>query len=425
VTRLRHVADFNPSAQEIASWSADTVVSFLPMEAIGENGSLQLDRARPLAEVTQGFTYLRDGDAAYAKITPCFENGKGALMSGLRNGVAFGTTELTVARPRQGKLLGAYLFRLFSSIPFRQLGEAEMYGAGGQKRVPDDFAKEFEAPLPPLHEQGGIVSFLDREVAKIEALIAEQQRLMELLREKRHAMIARAVARGLNPDTPMKPADFEPLGQVPDHWDVRTLSSLTSKITNGYVGPTRDILVEAGVRYLQSLHIKSNRIRFDVPYHVRPEWSAQHSKSVLEAGDVLIVQTGDIGQVAVVPPEYADCNCHALIILSPIRSEVSGKWISWYLNSAHGNFALLSIQTGALHPHLNCGNVKGLSIPLPPVAEQNQITEHIELRVSEFDVMEGQIEGAIALLQERRAALISAAVTGKIDVRDLVDAEAA
>jgi type I restriction enzyme, S subunit len=129
---------------------------------------------------------------------------------------------------------------------------------------------------------------------------------------------------------------------------VRKISSLSTKITNGYVGPTRDTLVDDGVRYLQSLHIKDNSIRFDTPYFVREDWSAQHSKSILEAGDVVIVQTGDIGQVAVVPDDYAGCNCHALIIVSPVRSLVSGDWIAWVLDADNGHHSLLSIQTSEL-----------------------------------------------------------------------------
>src|SRR5690606_3503280 len=122
---------------------------------------------------------------------------------------------------------------------------------------------------------------------------------------------------------------------------------------------------DEGIRYLQSLHIKGNTIRFESPYYVRKEWSDDHEKSVLETGDVLIVQTGDIGQSAVVTEEFSGCNCHALIIVAPVRKELDGRWLSWVLNSDYGFHSLLSIQTGALHPHLNCGNVKSLYVPLP------------------------------------------------------------
>ena len=219
VKRLRFVAELNPSKSEIGDLDRETLVSFLPMEAIGDDGSLNLDRERTLGEVETGYTYFRDGDVTVAKITPCFENGKGALMRGLVNGIGFGTTELIVARPRTGEVIGTYLHYLFISADFRCLGESHMYGAGGQKRVPDAFVRDFASAFPPIVEQRLITSFLDRETAKIDALIAEQQRLIELLKEKRQAVISHAVTKGLNPDAPMKNSGIEWLGEVPRHWE--------------------------------------------------------------------------------------------------------------------------------------------------------------------------------------------------------------
>lgn len=208
-----------------------------------------------------------------------------------------------------------------------------------------------------------------------------------------------------------KDSGVEWLEQVPNMWEVRTISSLTTKITNGYVGPTRGILVDDGVRYLQSLHIKQNEIRFNTPYYVTEEWSNEHEKSILETGDVLVVQTGDIGQVAVVPDEFAGCNCHALIILAPRRDEVSGVWISWVFNSDFGFHSLMSIKTGALHPHLNCGNVKYLKIPVPPVDEQKAISSFLDVETSKIDGLVSEQRRLIELLKEKRQAVISHAVT--------------
>jgi type I restriction enzyme S subunit len=271
--------------------------------------------------------------------------------------------------------------------------------------------------LPGIEEQAAIAAFLDRETAKIDVLIAEQEKLIALLKEKRQALISHAVTKGLDPNAPAKDSGIEWLGQVPAHWEMRTISSLSTKITNGYVGPTRNILVDDGVRYLQSLHIKNNTIRFDTPYFVRPEWSDAHAKSILVTGDVLIVQTGDIGQVAVVTDEFAGCNCHALIIVAPVPKVIAGPYLSLVLNSAYGFHSLISIQTGALHPHLNCGNVKDLLVPVPPVAEQQRIIDFVEHQTCTLQNLLSEAERAIELLRERRAALISAAVTGKIDVR--------
>ena len=233
VKRLRYVAELNPSKSEINALHCETMVSFMPMDAIGEDGGLNLGQERHLSDVETGYTYFRDGDVTVAKITPCYENGKGALMQGLTNGVGFGTTELIVARPRPGELIGSYLHYLFISPDFRAIGESHMYGAGGQKRVPDSFVRDFATAFPPLPEQSQIAAFLDHETAKIDALIAEQHRLMELLKEKRQAVISHAVTKGLNPDAPMKPSGIEWLGDVPVHWEVHPLkASLINKLFN-------------------------------------------------------------------------------------------------------------------------------------------------------------------------------------------------
>ena len=146
-TRLRFRVRVNPSAREL-DLAEDARVSFVPMDAIGEFGGLTLDQERAIDEVGNGYTYFADGDVIVAKITPCFENGKGALAADLTNGIAFGTTELHVLRPTNS-LNSRYLFYLTISEPYRKWGEASMYGAGGQKRVPELFIKDLVVPVPP------------------------------------------------------------------------------------------------------------------------------------------------------------------------------------------------------------------------------------------------------------------------------------
>ncbi len=219
VKRLRFIVALNPSASEVRGLSTDAEVSFVPMEAVDEYGTLDLARTKALAEVGSGYTYFRNGDVVLAKITPCFENGKGARAVGLTKGIAFGTTELHVLRAKMA-LDEQYLFYLTLGDAFRRLGEAEMYGAGGQKRVPESFIQDFRHPLPPLAEQRAIAGFLDRQTARIDALVAKKERLIELLKEQRTALITRAVTRGLDPTVPMKDSSAEWLGKIPKHWEI-------------------------------------------------------------------------------------------------------------------------------------------------------------------------------------------------------------
>lgn len=279
--------------------------------------------------------------------------------------------------------------------------------------------------IPPYREADLISSFLDHETAKIDTLIEKQQQFIQLLKEKRQAAISHAVTKGLNPNAKMRDSGVEWLGEVPDHWDVRSVSHASSKITNGYVGPTRDILVDEGVSYVQATHIKNGSVNFDGAYFVRPEWSDAHSKSILSRGDVLIVQTGaGTGDVGLVSELEEGFNCHALIIVQPVDAVISGEYLSMVLQSQYGYSTLYSIRTGGMHPHLNCGEVQYVKLPMPPRYEQDEITGYISEQIQKFDLLVNKQLNAISLMQERRTALISAAVTGKIDVRDWVAPQA-
>ncbi len=201
------------------------------MDAVGVGGGLSLEQTRILAEVSSGYTEFQDGDVVVAKITPCFENGKAALASGLLNGAAYGTTELHVLRAGPG-LDRSFLFYVAISDTFQKLGESEMYGAGGQKRVPPEFNKDFRTPLPPLAEQQAIAAFLDRETGRVDRLVAKKWELIERLKEKRTALISRTVTRGLPPaaaraaglpeNPPLKPSGIDWIGDIPKHWLVRS-----------------------------------------------------------------------------------------------------------------------------------------------------------------------------------------------------------
>ena len=231
VSRLRFKAQINPSKQEIQGIPTSTEVSFFPMEAVCEYGGLILHYTRPLCEVFKGYTYFKEKDIIIAKITPCFENGKGAIAEDLKNRIGFGSTELHVLRP-YSDLDNRYLFYLRMSHAFRSIGKAQMYGAGGQKRVPEIFIKNFRHPFPKIEIQKLIANFLDRETSRIDSLIKKKKHQIEFLKEKRSALISHAVTKGLNPDVKMKDSGIEWLGEVPIHWGIKMLKR-TFDIVNG------------------------------------------------------------------------------------------------------------------------------------------------------------------------------------------------
>ena len=414
LTRVKYIAELTPKKPSVRR---DIRCSFLPMEKL-KTDTIVLDESRIIEDVYDGYTYFRDDDILMAKVTPCFENKNIAVAKGLVNQIGFGSSEIYVLRTSK-KVSNRYLFYRLQEDSFMDIATAAMTGAGGLKRVPSEVVNNFTAAIPCVREQQSIAAFLDNETAKIDTLIDKQQQLIQLLKEKRQAVISHAVTKGLDPNVPMKDSGVEWLGEVPEHWGIRTVSRFSNKITNGYVGPTRDILVSEGVSYIQATHIKKGVVNFDGAYFVRQSWSDAHSKSILSEGDVLIVQTGaGTGDIGLVSKHEVGFNCHALIIVEPEKKVISGAYLSMVLQSQYGYSKLYSIRTGGMHPHLNCGEVQYVKLPIPPRGEQDRIIKSIEEQTARFDLLISKQLDAISLMQERRTALISAAVTGKIDIRN-------
>jgi type I restriction enzyme, S subunit len=191
--RLKYSISINPSVSEISDTPGEKLIPFFPMEAIGDDGSLLREFERPFSEIAGAYTYFRNGDVVIAKVTPCFENGKGALIHDLEPGFGFGTTELVVLRPGIN-LNKEFLYYISISQEIRLGGAAYMTGAGGLKRVPDSFYADLMWPLPPMQEQLAIVNYLDEELSKADLLIKKATQSIELLREYRSSIILSAVS---------------------------------------------------------------------------------------------------------------------------------------------------------------------------------------------------------------------------------------
>lgn len=194
ICKLKHIAVFNPSRSESAALRlSDESVSFLPMECITAEGKLQNVEIRKVAEVWEGYTYFRRNDVVMAKITPCFENGKGGLLDALPTAIGFGTTEFIVLRAAAQRIHPAFLAKLLSLKTFRVLGADSMTGAAGQQRVPLDFVKNFRIALPSLNEQDQILTALQTATAEQDAAIERIRSEIALVLEFRDRQIADVV----------------------------------------------------------------------------------------------------------------------------------------------------------------------------------------------------------------------------------------
>ncbi len=332
---------------------------------------------------------------------------------------------LAMLRPVADILDGRYLFRCLQARPMqfqfeRSASGVTRYGLGL------DAIGRLYLPIPPLPRQRGIAAYLDRETAKIDAMIAAKERLLTLLAEKRRALITHAVTRGLNPDAPMKDSGVEWLGEIPEHWDVWRLKYLVPKIEQGwspqcYAYPAA--IDEWGV---VKAGCCNNGIFNPDENKTLPADQEVPQELEIQPNDVLMSRASGstelIGSVAVVP---ADNRGKLLLSDKTYRLQVDDQlirrsYLALVLGSRVGRHQVEQVISGAagLANNIAQSDLKEFVIPVPPVREQDTSLQQVESELDEIVAMTAVTQRTTTLLSERRSALIAAAVTGKIDMED-------
>ena len=295
------------------------------------------------------------------------------------------------------------------------------YGMGRGLRQSLKYSDMKRLPLliPPSKEQKQIASFLDYETAKIDALIEKQQQLIALLGEKRQAVISHAVTKGLNPDAPMRDSGVEWLGQVPSHWTVCRLKHALSFLTSGPRGWSELITDDGESVFLQSGDLNDELgLRLKTAKRITPPTNAEGVRTRMQDGDVVCCVTGaNTGRIAVATEldETVYVNQH-LALLRPIHNLVEPRYLATLL-AATPTRTYFNVTQYGLKEGLSLTNVAEAPICLPPLSEQQEIVEELDATESTMRRLREFADEQVELLQERRTALISAAVTGKIDVR--------
>ena len=434
VKRGRFCTAVNPSSTRLrglAGSAPDTEVSFVPMSRVGERGEIGLDQTRIVSDLNLGHSVFEDGDVILAKITPCFENGKGALAAGLLNGIAIGTTELHVLRALPN-LAARFLFYFTMSHVFRSTGEGAMYGAAGQKRVPSEFCKNAPIPLPPDDEQMAIADFLDDETVKIDTLVAKQRELIKRLKEKRASLISRTVTRGLpanaalkvglDPHHKFKNTGVDWLGDVPEHWMVDRLKWTVARTVTGVWG--KEPNGSDDVVCVRVADFDRDRFRVvDKPPTLRAVDEAQRNGRLLRKGDLLIEKSGGgdkqlVGCVVLFDHDFASV-CSNFVARMQISSQhVPQFWCYVHAALYIGRLSYPAIKQTTGIQNLDSAAYLDTLVGIPPTKEQRAIAGFLDRETTEIDALITKIETVTKRLQEYRAALITAAVTGKIDVRE-------
>jgi type I restriction enzyme, S subunit len=320
----------------------------------------------------------------------------------------------TVLRPVEA-ISVEFAHHLLRSIPFQE--EFYRYGKG---IVADLWSTNYSEmrniilALPDVEEQTAIAAFLDRETAKIDALVAEQEKLIALLAEKRQATISHAVTRGLNPDVPMKDSDVEWLGEVPVHWSVSALSYLASLETGATPDRGEPSYWNGSIPWLKTGEINWAPIRESEEF-ITEAGLANSAAKIAKPGTLLMAMYGQgvtRGRVALLEIEATYNQACAAIRFG---SRLNPEFGRYFFMAAYDHVRDAGNETSQMN--LSAGLIAKIRLPVPPVDEQQAVVRFLDAETAKLDVLSAEAERGIALLKERRSALIAAAVTGQIDVR--------
>lgn len=278
-----------------------------------------------------------------------------------------------------------------------------------------------------MAEQSAIVAFLDRETGRIDALVAEQEKLMALLAEKRQAVISHAVTKGLDPDAPMKESGVEWLGKVPAHWEIKRLKFLAH--VQGGVAKGRDLgdAETIEVPFLRVANVQDGYLDLDDVATIQVAKNELERYS-LRPGDVLMNEGGDfdkLGRGHIWHGEIEPC-IHQNHVFAVRPDGIESEWLDLLTSAESGRFYFMSRSKQSTNlASISSTNICEFPVVCPPFAERQAIVAYIKTETARLDALTAEARRAIDLLKERRAALISAAVTGRIDVRGLVGEKAA
>lgn len=321
-------------------------------------------------------------------------------------------------RPKSGDV-GPFLSWLFKSHTVKSQIDLAQNGAA-REGLNFEQIGNISVPIAPPKEQAELTAFLDRETAKIDALVAEQEQLITLLKEKRQAVISHAVTKGLDPSVPMKESGVEWLGEVPAHWDIKRIGHILDAI--GDVDHFMPESVDDGVPYLMTGDLKDylSQVPLEDCKQVSYDDYIKLSKRIKSSmGDVVMARYATIGTLMYVDEDADFLVSYSCVTLKANCSKISGLYLFQFLSSDAFRQGIEKQVNTNTQGNVGIADLRGIKIALPPMEEQAAITAFLDAETFKLDATRAEAEGVVNLLKERRSALISAAVTGQIDVRQL------
>lgn len=326
-------------------------------------------------------------------------------------------TALYVKEFRQ--VIPKYSYYLLKTLDVKYLGEGTAVGTLNRNYIHD-----LRIPVPTIAQQQSIAAFLDRETSRIDELIAKKQRQIDLLQEKRSALISYVVTKGLDPDVKMKDSGVEWLGEIPEHWKISRVKYVASVVGRiGFRGYTTDDQVDAeeGALTIGATQFNSTgQIDLSSPVYISWEKYYESPEIMVSYNDILVVQRGSTcGKIGFVDRELGPTTINPSVVLLK-RIRIVPKYLYYYLSGSFTRSVFDSLLSETAIPMLSQFQIGNIPLCLPPAEEMEIAVEYIDVETARIDRLMERVNTSIHLLREYRTALISAAVTGKIDVREEV-----
>lgn len=415
VTKIADVFAVNPGHAGV-DVADDDDVSFVPMPEIEqETGKLNATTLRPYGEVKKGYTKFVEGDVLFAKITPCMENGKIAIASGLVNGLGCGTTEVFVFREK-GAGLAKYLFYYLVQKSFRRYAKSKFNGAVGHLRVPSSIFEEQTFPLPPLAEQKRIVAHLDGAMQKLEASQERLEKLPMLLKKFRQAVLVAAVSGKLTEAW----RDENSVSESSAWKEVTLAALLDGKPRNGYSPQSVDF--ETPVKSLMLSATTTGRFRGE--YFKYIDQSIPHESHLwLQPDDILVQRANSLDYVGVSAMYEGPMNTFIypdLMMKCRANETVLPRFLHYVLSSepVRRHFRENATGTAGNMPKINQQTVMSAPVLLPELEEQREIVRQVNHYFALADQLEARFEQAAVMVEQLPQALLAKAFSGQLVPQD-------
>jgi type I restriction enzyme S subunit len=361
------------------------------------------------------YIQLQNGDLL---ITKDGTIGKTAIVSGLQEYATL-NSGIFLTRPLRQDYLPEFLYWVLNSNCFYDYVNVSQTGTTINHLYQWTF-ENFAFQLPPIAEQKQIARFLDRETTRIDTLITKKSQLIAFLQKKRDAIIHQAVTKGLEDNVDIVESNIGWLEMIPAHWKSTRLKFITLEITVGIVVTPAKYYVDSGVPCLRSLNVKAGKLVDNDLVFISSESNELHRKSKIYEDDLVVVRSGQPGTTAVVDQRFNGANCIDLIIVR--QSQLfNSSYLAYLANSDFSKIQFSLGSGGAIQQHFNVGTAANLCILLPPLKEQQEIVGFLNERVEHLEKTIAKVQESVDLLQREKESLITAAVTGKIDVREEVN----